>query len=29
MKSESEPPSISDEEVAGWFAGRLPEAWFV
>jgi hypothetical protein len=27
-KRECEPPNVSGEEVAAWFAGRLPEGWF-
>ncbi len=27
-KREWEPPDVSEEEVAAWFAGRLPEGWF-
>jgi Arc/MetJ-type ribon-helix-helix transcriptional regulator len=28
MKRDWEPPRVSGEEVAAWFAGRLPEGWF-
>jgi hypothetical protein len=28
QQAASVPPVVSDEQLSGWFAGRLPEGWF-